>query len=169
MNLRRRNTTPQRRPVPKRPTPAGSGTALRAVSTSNISCWPTVTVSPSRLNKTLFALKAIPEGPETGGPVNGTGRIVLAGLTVTLVMVGAPVKNKANPLKAPAPPEGTPAEYVAAKVAVQMICVPETSSEPSNARLPAVPAGNSTPEVTGTGPIGPLQRPGMLQKVVSSG
>jgi hypothetical protein len=74
-------------------------------------------------------------------------------------MVGAPVNIRLNPLKALA-------VYVSGEVAVQIICEPETSSEPSNAR---VPAGNSTPEVTGTGPIGPLQIPGTLQKLVSSG
>jgi hypothetical protein len=74
-------------------------------------------------------------------------------------MVGAPVNIRLNPLKALA-------VYVSGKVAVQIICEPETSSEPSNAR---VPAGNSTPEVTDTGPIGLLQIPDMLQKVVSSG
>ena len=103
-----------------------------------------------------------------GGPANGTGEIVLAESSVTLVMVGAPVNASANPLKAPAPGEAAPVCYVSAKVAVQIICEPETASEPSNAR---VPAGNSggTPEVTGTGPIGLLQIPGMLQKVVSLG
>jgi hypothetical protein len=76
-------------------------------------------------------------------------------------MVGAPVNVNANPLKALAP-------YVVDTVAVQIICESETASEPSNAR---VPAGNSggTPEVTSRGPIGPLQRPGELQKVVSLG
>jgi hypothetical protein len=83
--------------------------------------------------------------------MNATGRIVLAGSSVTLAMIGAPVNIRLNPLKALA-------VYDSGKVAVQIICEPETSSEPSNARLPA---GNSTPEVTDTGPIGPL-RHGLL-------
>src|SRR4029077_10880962 len=109
-----------------------------------------------------------------GGSVeeNATSGIVLAGSTVTSVMFGAPVKDRANPLKAPSRPEAAPVPYFSVKVAVQMICEPETESEPSNAKSPAaVPAGNSggVPEVTSTGPIGPLQSPGMLQKVVSLG
>src|SRR5690348_13092967 len=124
-----------------------------------MSCWPAVTESPARLNRTFWALKEIPEELDVGGPMNGTGRIVLAGSSVTLVIGGAPVNIRLKPLKAPACGWGLPRPYVADEVAVQMICEPETASEPSNARLPAVPAGNSggIPEVTSTGPIGPLQ------------
>jgi hypothetical protein len=71
-------------------------------------------------------------------------------------------------LKAPAPPEAVPVPYLSGKVAVQIICEPETASEPSNDRLPAGNSGG-TPEVTGTGPIGLLQIPGVLQKAVSLG
>ena len=136
MNLRRRNATPPRRPVPKRNTLAGSGTALGIVSTSNISCWPAVTESPARLNRTLFPLKENPEELETGGPMNATGRIVLAGSSVTLAMIGAPVNIRLNPLKALA-------VYDSGKVAVQIICEPETSSEPSNASPRAPKSGTA--------------------------
>ncbi len=108
MNLRRRNPTAEK-PLATRTTLAGSGTALGLVLNVQyklLACGDGITCE---VEKDADPLKKNPEELETGGPVKKRhGRIVLAGSTVTSVMVGAPVNSMGDPVESAVRPEATP-------------------------------------------------------------